>query len=603
MRSKWNFNWVFPVLVGYCMIILVVFVKITGIYFPGSTFEENFIDLKNYVLQEPPARNADTLLLIDYENKELEGDVAEWREIFSGMDVAYQEASAEDESLDFSKYSKVVITFPDLSKMLTRIDGLMEWVDNGGGLLLAATLASGAGTGMISQQIGIVSSDYNAILTSEIIPDEFFLGGDVVYSLDNPYKSSNPVILSDDCIVHITDGSRYKNPLLWERKSGNGNYIVSNLGFNTEETRGIYAVAFSLLGDAFVYPVINSSTFYIDDFPSPVPEGRNEYIWVDYQRDVSGFYTNIWWPDLIRLMHTYGIRYTGVTIETYNDNTNPPLESNTDIDRHSYFGNSLLLANGEIGLHGYNHEPLVLKSFDYMGEEDYKKWPDEEAIKDSLLELDRFFKQVFPQTPYRVYVPPSNILSAEGRELLVDTLPDVKAIASLYFYSKVGYQQKFEVAEDGIVEMPRIVSGMELTPYMKLAAFSELNFHYVQSHFTHPDDLLDIERGAEFGWDYMRDRFEEYLQYLEKAAPDIRQHTASEEAGAIQRFYFADVMHTVTDQQISIDITNLYDQVFCFVRINEGSPGKISGGKLEHLTGNLYLLTATDAHVTIDRQD
>ena len=54
--------------------------------------------------------------------------------------------------------------------------------------------------------------------------------------------------------------------------------------------------------------------------------------------------------------------------------------------------------------------------------------------------------------------------------------------------------QEFEVAKDGIVEQPRIISGAIIDDYMKMAALSELNMHFVNSHFIHPDDLLLICR-------------------------------------------------------------------------------------------------------------
>ena len=56
--------------------------------------------------------------------------------------------------------------------------------------------------------------------------------------------------------------------------------------------------------------------------------------------------------------------------------------------------------------------------------------------------------------------------------------------------------RNFEVAKDGIVEQPRIISGAIIDNYMKMAALSELNMHFVNSHFIHPDDLLDEDRGA-----------------------------------------------------------------------------------------------------------
>ena len=67
---------------------------------------------------------------------------------------------------------------------------------------------------------------------------------------------------------------------------------------------------------------------------------------------------------------------------------------------------------------------------------------------------------------------------------------------------------------DGVVEQPRIISGCALDDYMKLAALSELNLHYINSHFTHPDDSLDPERGAELGWETLKTLFIEYLDWL-----------------------------------------------------------------------------------------
>ena len=96
----------------------------------------------------------------------------------------------------------------------------------------------------------------------------------------------------------------------------------------------------------------------------------------------------------------------------------------------------------------------------------------------------------------RVYVPPSNILSEEGRQILAEDFLDIQAVASIfYFEGEYEYSQDFAVAgEDGIIETPRIISGLIIDPYMETAALSELNFHFVNSHFLHPDDVLDEDR-------------------------------------------------------------------------------------------------------------
>ena len=50
------------------------------------------------------------------------------------------------------------------------------------------------------------------------------------------------------------------------------------------------------------------------------------------------------------------------------------------------------------------------------------------------------------------------------------------------------------------METPRIISGYIFEPDVYVAALSELNFHLVNTHFQHPDDVLDEDRGAKLGW-------------------------------------------------------------------------------------------------------
>lgn len=93
---------------------------------------------------------------------------------------------------------------------------------------------------------------------------------------------------------------------------------------------------------------------------------------------------------------------------------------------------------------------------------------------------------LFPENEIAVYVPPSNILSEEGRRLLHDEFPQIKVIASLYLEGQIEYAQEFEVAEDGVIEFPRVISGALLDQYMRWDALNALNLYYVNSHFMHP---------------------------------------------------------------------------------------------------------------------
>ena len=221
-------------------------------------------------------------------------------------------------------------------------------------------------------------------------------------------------------------------------------------------------------------------------------------------------------------------------------------------------------------------------------------------------ELTAFQRAVLPYAAGSVYVPPSNILSASGRAILGQRVPQVRTIASSYLEdgTDLPYVQEFGVAADGIVEEPRIVSGgMVNEPYMQLAALSELNFHFVSTHFMHPDDLLDVDRGAAEGWEVYKGGLERYLTWLSTAAPGLRMQTASECAGAIQRFSGVNVTLQSAADAWTLTLGNFTDEAWLLFRANEGVPGRVTGGQLTSLTGELYLLKAENTVVTIERKE
>ena len=153
-----------------------------------------------------------------------------------------------------------------------------------------------------------------------------------------------------------------------------------------------------------------------------------------------------------------------------------------------------------------------------------------------------------------------------------------------------------------MIEEPRISSGTIIDDYIKLTMVSELNMHYVSHHFVHPDDPLDVDRGAKLGWDRMFKNLSKQMDWLYKTAPNIRNQTESQMGGAIQRFSSITVTKEVTDAAFTFQLGNFVDEAYLMVRINKGEIGKVSGGELEHLTGNLYLLHATNDTVTIQRK-
>ena len=553
---------------------------------------------------EQEARRPDSLLIYHNGNEVSAYIREEFSQVLDGMKISYDEADlAVSRELHPEHYDKISIALNDLSLLGDTIFDLLDWVRDGGSLLFLFPMDNNGSLQVVSGELGIRENSYEyTIVESLRFTSDIMLGGvDKEYRITDPFESSMTVILDEDCTVHMTAGGERALPLLWETGRGEGKIVVMNLGIIEKAYRGFYSAAYSLLGDSCLYPVINGSAFYLDDFPSPVPGGDSQYIQRDYGMDIATFYSNVWWPDVLSLAEDYGIRYTGVVIEDYSDLTEPPLVRYQDIYRFRYFGNQVLQNQGEIGFHGYNHMPLCLESFDYKGVYSYEKWPSVDAMLSSLTELNAFCASLFPDETFQVYVPPSNILSEEGRQMIGELFPQIRTIASIYFPGEFVYTQEFMVSEDGVIETPRIISGCMIDDYMEIAALSELNFHFINSHFQHPDDVLDPDRGAEPGWETMFARLTEYVDWLYTAAPDIRNLTGSEMAAAVQRYYYVNPRVEHREEEMIITLDSFADEAWFFLRANDWEPGKVTGGSLTRLTGNLYLLQAEKRQVTIGK--
>jgi hypothetical protein len=242
-------------------------------------------------------------------------------------------------------------------------------------------------------------------------------------------------------------------------------------------------------------------------------------------------------------------------------------------------------------------------------------WDSKEDMAGAVKAMYDFGKEVFPKQDFAVYVPPSNVISKEGREVLAKNVPGIKAIAASYWEGNCVYEQEFEVGDYGLINTPRITSGCNLASDDYMSAFSELNYHFVQTHFTHPDDALDPDRGALEGWESLDNQFRCYLDYLKQAAPDIRSLCGSDMAEAVKRFDNLSVKTYREGDKIHISLGGFCDEAYLLMRINSeeliGSNDfdldnfkeqVIDGGSMKAVARNLYLIHAEKPELIIERQ-
>lgn len=504
---------------------------------------------------------------------------------------------------DFSPYKTVIIAFAAWENSESSLLALAGWVEQGGRALLAIRPVPSAAFSALYRKFGILSKEDGLILVSGVEYLTDLLPGAKGLSLLSFHlnQTSYPVELAEEAIVHLASADEKKIQLLWQYDFGRGRFVFVNSDlFISKEGRGVIGAAYSLLQDVFVYPVINASVYFVDDFPSPVPAGSTELIEEQYGMTIQDFYTNVWWPDMLDISRKYDIRYTGVMIETYDHEVAAPFERELDNERHRYFGRSLLATGGEVGLHGRNHVPLCLAEMQVNQAFDYPGWPTTESMQLSVYELIRFAKSLFPDNEFVTYVPPSNILCSDARLWLPAVLPELKIIASLYINDpqKTSYEQEFTEASDGVIELPRIASDYDLSEESQFAIVNEVNLHFVNTHFVHPDDVLDPDRGALKGWARLRERYEEYVKWMTGTIPGLRSMTAREAAIAIQRFARLALKTSQHDNVLEIDLGNFYDEAWLMVRTQQ-RPDSIEGGTITPVTSNLYLIQAVKPKVSI----
>lgn len=608
-RKKWKvsirFGRMQMVLAAFMALFAVVYLNQRNITYEARERMIGLLDQEEEeTTAETEAEGVTTLLLGEEGDASSQSGCEQMEAILSQMRVGYELCMEQDFQVeDLEKYDKVGLSVTHLDLLGERLLDLMDWAREGGNVMLLYPPESGGLLQMVADDFGIAMlGDEMARVEGLHFKEAFMPGGGLRdFLITDPYDSSLAVRLTEDCRVYLESSGEYAVPIIWRREIGEGTVVVDNLGFLEKTYRGIHCAAYTLLGDTCVYPVINGAAFYIDDFPSPVPGGEGKYISRDFGMDVSTFYTQVWWKDTQNLAEKYGIRYTGMVIEQYSDQVERPYERNHDVTRYQYFGNMLLDGGGEIGLHGYNHMPLCLKNFDYQGQFDsYKRWNSYEDMKAGLTELIDFCGEIFPKEKVQTYVPPSNILSEEGRAMLSEDFPEIKSIASVYLPGDMAYEQEFGVAEDGIVETPRVIAGYIMDDYTRMAALCEMNLHFVSSHFQHPDDVLDEDRGAAMGWEKMHENLSDYVDWLYTAAPNIRNLTGTEMAGAVQRYDRLRVEREESPGHLNLKLDGLVDEAYLLVRINTGTPGKVSGGSLTKQAEGLYLLKAEKPEIDIE---
>lgn len=604
-EQKASFLWLFLPLLAFVALITILFIERNGVPYQVKPPSSHFLEAAETPTVSGYSEPAvESLVLYDSAFPSEQYILDTITSTLDSLRVRYEVMDVYGaDPVDLTKYKTVVVAFHNLDDM-AQMRELIDWVEQGGCVLFAARPFISENYRSLYRKLGMISMAdldvvvHGLVFTSDILPGA--KGVTLIGVNDFLKYYAYPVQLEAASRLHLTSADELKLPLLWDVDYGQGRFVVFNTSQLAERVnRGIFGAAYSLLEDAFVYPVINSSVFLIDNFPAPIPDGKNEFITEEFNRDIRSYFIDVWWPDMERLANKYGIKYTGELVETYNNQLEEPFVPESATEDTRYLGRRLLQIGGELALQGYNHVPYCLSKDGVNEAHRYPSWPALENQQQSMQALLDFSSELYPGTKPVVYAAPSYVLCPEARQWIPKAFPQIKVITSLLVEEETGsYIQDFEEAPDGIIEFPRVVSGYYLYAYMQLSLLNELGLHYVNSHLITPDDILDPIRRGDRPWKLMRAQFEDQLQWLQQKAPGLRNMTAEEGGMAVQRFYRLKVNATLEQNTYTIHLGNFYDEAWLMLRTSR-EPVSISGGKITPVTTSLYLIQAERPDIQI----
>ncbi|UFJ41048.1 DUF2194 domain-containing protein [Brevibacillus humidisoli] len=517
------------------------------------------------------------------------------------MKKSYRLAEVGGERPDLQQVDAIMVTFSDLS-LLGELGWLDRYVAEGGHVLFATVPDLNDAFYTIYRKLGIL--EIGAYLEANVINlhTNILIGhaGDTFVDPNLPNEILR-VKLADSSRVHATAENGV--PLVWEAPYGKGSFLICN-GTMLLDTasRGLLAGALGMMLPDFIYPVINTKVMYIDDFPAPFPLGTNPSIYREYQLDLPQFYKKVWWPDMIRLGQAYDLVYTGALIATYEDDVTPPFDWQNDADLANLilYGRELLKEGGEIAVHGYNHQSLTTTrriSFAFG----YNQWSSIDEMTQSLRAVREYIEAAFPHYRLRTYVPPSNALGPEGREAVKEALPDVRAISSLAGEDgrNLSYLQEYGVAEDGIVEMPRITYGYWIGAYEQWSMANAVTVWGVFSHFVHPDDILDQKRSEGKGWSELYADFERFVALVHERHGWLRSMTAADASVQVKRWALSKPVFEYRPDGVYGYVNNFTGELY-FVLRSDRTFAKANNCKVLRIDEGVYLVRAQQETFSIE---
>jgi len=367
--------------------------------------------------------------------------------------------------------------------------------------------------------------------------------------------------------ILATSMSNPNYPLVVENRIGKGRVFLYNTSSDfIKSDRGLLFAGVLKGLEGVPYPIANTASIFLDDFPAPLYNTKAEPIASEMNLTMSDFVTKVWWPDMLKLSDEFKIPYTALVTFDYRNKIYPPftldqwesqkINTNNKMESLSnWLVRDVSKKGHELAFHGYNH--VSLQSF---------LWKNQDFIGMSLNTVKKKWDlSNFGPLPTS-YVPPSNIIDKKGLIALKNAMPNLKYMCSLYLGETIeGGNREFDLDPytKEFFDYPRISSGFYLTEDEKYNQQSMYLFSGIWTHFVHPDDVFqiastennsagkfDLRNSLNYGWHSTRGKdksmygeFKKQIILMTSSFPQMRFLKANDAANIVLNWRASRYMH------------------------------------------------------------
>jgi hypothetical protein len=491
---------------------------------------------------------------------------------------------------DLKNYTGVIITFEEIDQM-RHLNELITYVEEGGSVFFAIRPGINDALYSMYRKLGIYEvGSYTTATGIELLSNILIMKKGMRIDEDFLQNSSLMVGLGPTSRLHVKSINNI--PLLWDVPFKRGKFVVFNGTFlSTKDNRGLITGSISLMKDDYIYPIMNMKIANIDDFPAPVPKGYHSLIRKNHDMDTESFYRNIWWPFIQEGAKRYDLKYAGYAIQTYNNRIQAPFSDETgeQQDQLIKYGRELLKMGGEIGIHGYNHQPLTIDQVKVTAI-GYRAWNSQSDMEEALKELNNYLETTIPNRKAISYVPPSNIIDESGLAAISVAFPTIKVISSIYLEDATNQAYVQEFTNDGrYINLPRISSGYGYSPETQWSIANAINSIGVFSHFIHPDDILDEERTSSKSWGQLSSEYNSMLSSIKDDFPWLRSLLPSEAAEWFERYSRTTIYTEENAQGIRVYCDNFAGEISFLFKTNK-KIDKVKDCTAEEIDDGVYLI-------------